>query len=79
MEHYLICENSKCRFILDRHLNGTSLDGVLGLLPHCPECGSSWSAKCPFCSQPVAVELLAEGIPVLACCGRRLLLGAKVA
>lgn len=79
MNHFLICENPACRFILDRRLDGTSLDGVLGLLPRCPECGGSWSAKCPFCSQAVAIELPAEGIPALACCGRRPLLAANAA
>lgn len=66
-----ICGNPGCRFILDLRLNGRSMDGVRRIVTQCPECGSSWSSSCPFCSQALAVKFVAE-IPHSVCCERKL-------
>mgnify|MGYP001411275470 CR=1 FL=1 len=77
MDRFLICENRKCRFILDRRVNGTSLDGVHRILRKCPDCGHAWSSRCPFCSQSIEMKFVA-GIPHSACCGQRLRAEANV-
>jgi hypothetical protein len=71
MDSHLICTNPGCRFILDRRINGESLDGVRKILKHCPECGSDWSSACPFCDRPLGVAFVDE-LPLSVCCGRRL-------
>jgi hypothetical protein len=71
MNHFLVCENPECRFILDRRINGESLDGVRGILKKCPACGCDWSSSCPFCDQTLAVSFIA-GLPRSACCGHQL-------
>jgi hypothetical protein len=78
MNHFLVCENPGCRFILDRRVNGESLDGVRKTLKGCPECGSDWSSSCPFCDQPLSVSFI-DGVPGSACCGHNLRAEAKAA
>jgi hypothetical protein len=53
MEHFLICGNPSCRFVLDLQEVRKPLPGLL--LNECPECGSQWSATCPFCAQPLSI------------------------
>lgn len=67
MDHFLICDNPRCRFILDRRLNGKSLDGPQFILKKCPSCGGSWSSTCPSCGQALAVKLV-DGLPHISCC-----------
>ena len=58
MERYLICENPRCRFVLDLgelRLNGAVPPRLKPLLSKCPDCGRPWSGKCPFCVQPLEV------------------------
>jgi hypothetical protein len=69
MDSHLICNNPGCRFILDRRINGASLDGVRNIVKQCPECGSDWSSLCPFCERPLGVRFL-TGLPHSVCCGR---------
>lgn len=69
MERYLICENHKCRFILDRRIDGRPLDGAQ-ILKKCPACGSDWTSTCPSCSLALAVKLV-NGIPHTVCCDRK--------
>jgi hypothetical protein len=71
MDHFLICKNPSCRFVLDLRLNGKLLDSVHLVLKNCPACGGAWTSQCPFCSQPIAVSF-ADGPPQSACCGHRL-------
>ncbi len=71
MENVLVCENPRCHFVLDRRINGTSLDGVQKIVKKCPACGSGWSSSCPYCDQPLAVNF-ADGHLIAACCGRSL-------
>ena len=78
MNHFLVCENPSCRFILDRRINGESLDGVRKILKQCPECGSDWSSSCPFCDQTLSVSFIG-GIPHSGCCGQRLRVEVKAA
>lgn len=70
MDHYLICSNSKCRFILDRLINGKSMDGAHLVLKKCPACGGDWTSICPSCSLTLAVRLTG-GVPHAACCERK--------
>jgi len=53
MERFMVCDNPGCRFILDRRINGKSLDGAQLVLKKCPACGGDWSAACPSCNQPL--------------------------
>jgi hypothetical protein len=78
MNHFLICENQRCRFILDRRVNGESLDGVRKILRQCPTCGSDWSSSCPFCDEALTINFV-DRLPHTACCGRRLRVEAKAA
>jgi hypothetical protein len=55
MEHFLICGNPSCRFVLDLQELRKPLRGSQWLLKECPECGAQWSATCPFCSEPLSV------------------------
>jgi hypothetical protein len=71
MNHFLVCENPGCRFILDRRVNGESLDGVRKIVKQCPECGGDWSSVCPFCEKQLAVRFVNER-PISVCCGRKL-------
>jgi predicted amidophosphoribosyltransferase len=71
MQCFLICKNPGCRFILDRRVNGTSLDGVQKILKTCPACGDDWSSSCPYCNQPLTVSFV-DGLPCSACCGHKL-------
>ena len=70
MERFLICKNSKCRFVLDRRINGKSLDGAHLLLMECPACGGAWSTTCPSCAQALAVKMV-DGLPHSVCCDRK--------
>jgi hypothetical protein len=71
MDSHLICTNPVCRFILDRRINGESLDGVGEIVKQCPECGSDWSSACPFCKRPLGVAFVNE-LPHSGCCGQKL-------
>ena len=70
MNQFLICENAKCRFLLDRRLNGRSMDGVRTIVKNCPDCGGGWSSTCPTCGQALAVKVTGgQAHPV--CCEHR--------
>jgi hypothetical protein len=69
MNTHLICNNPGCRFILDRRIDGESLDGVGKIVKECPECGSNWSSLCPFCERPLGATFVNE-LPHSVCCGR---------
>jgi len=71
MARFLVCNNPSCRFILDRRLNGASLDGVHEIVKLCPACGSDWSSSCPFCDHPLSVDFIG-GLPRSACCEHKL-------
>jgi hypothetical protein len=78
MERHLVCNNPQCLFVLDRYINGGSLDGVQNIVRRCPACGSGWSTSCPFCNQTLIVNFI-QGRPHAACCGHRLQAATKVA
>jgi hypothetical protein len=71
MENFLICENSKCRFVVDLREGGSVLSRSQIVLNECPECGQPWSTVCPFCSQALDVGLLG-GLPHCSHCHRKL-------
>jgi hypothetical protein len=71
MARFLICNNPECRFVLDRRINGASLDGVQKILKTCPSCCSDWSSACPFCDRPFDVAFIG-GLPHSACCRHKL-------
>jgi len=78
MDIYLICKNQSCRFVIDRRVNGKSLDIPQLILKECPACGSAWSSTCPSCSRALTIKF-ADGLPRLGCCGQRLRAEAKAA
>lgn len=78
MNHFLVCENPECRYILDRRVNGESLDGVRKIVKQCPECGGDWSSTCPFCDQALTISFVG-GLPHSACRGHRLRAEARAA
>jgi len=67
MERFLVCKNPKCHFVLDRRINGQSVDGAHHILRKCPACGGAWSSNCPSCGQPLDMRLVG-GIPQSVCC-----------
>jgi hypothetical protein len=77
MARFLICINAKCRFVLDRRMNGSSLDGVQKILRSCPACNADWSSLCPSCDRTLDVTFVA-GRPVSACCRHSLRPEAEV-
>ncbi len=78
MDHYLICENPSCRFVLDRRVNGRSLAGPQPILNRCPSCRSEWSSRCPFCSHALTIKFV-HGLAHSSCCGQRLRTQARAA
>jgi hypothetical protein len=78
MARYLNCENPRCRFILDRRMNGKLLGDPQLILKKCPECGGAWSCTCPCCAQPLTLKLI-HGLPHANCCDKRLQSNAKAA
>jgi hypothetical protein len=78
MTHFAICKNEGCRFVLDRRVNGKSLDLSPSILKECPACGSPWSSTCPYCGQDLAIKLT-RGVPHTACCNRTLHVEARAA
>jgi hypothetical protein len=71
MKHFLMCENSQCRFVLDCGRNGSFRTLAKNGLPKCPECGGQWSAKCAFCSGSLTVAWI-DGLPHCFSCHRKL-------
>jgi hypothetical protein len=72
MQHFLICSNPGCRFVLDLQVSGKPLRRSRVPLSACPECGSGWSASCPFCVQPLNLAW-SDHRPQCANCHRRFL------
>jgi hypothetical protein len=70
MQHFLICGNPSCRFVLDFPGFRKPLRRSRAVLSECPECGSGWSANCPFCVQPLSVAWR-DQLPHCAHCQRR--------
>jgi hypothetical protein len=69
MVRFSICDNPKCRFILDNRI-GKTLGKAQLVLAKCPECGGSWSHSCPSCGQQLAVKIIG-GLPYSVCCERK--------
>jgi hypothetical protein len=78
MDHFLICENPSCRFVVDVRIQGKRGLILPFILARCPECGGKWSSTCPFSGRALAVEWVA-GLPCCSCCSRKLLGEAKAA
>ena len=55
MQHFLVCGNASCRFVLDLQQARKPLRRAELLFKQCPECGSEWLASCPFCNEPLGV------------------------
>jgi hypothetical protein len=67
----LICQNSRCRFVVAFDKKEKGLEQTSAALSHCPECGSPWSSACPFCGLPFVVTWMAQR-PHSSCCHHRL-------
>jgi hypothetical protein len=51
MEHFLICTNPKCRYLVNPREGAQALERSTLILDLCPDCGYPWSSYCPFCGQ----------------------------
>jgi hypothetical protein len=72
MQHYLICSNPSCRFVLEFQGSGKAFRRSRVPLNECPECGSGWSVNCPFCIQPLSLAWH-DQLPHCGHCHRRFL------
>ena len=71
MEHFLICTNTKCRFIVNLRESGQVLERSQMFINECPECGDPWSSNCPFCGH--RLEVIRRGnLSQCLRCGREL-------
>jgi transcription elongation factor Elf1 len=70
MESFLICENPRCRMVLDLRENGHVLPRSEIVVHECPECGSPWSSTCPFCTKPLEVDW-PDGLPHCSDCRQK--------
>jgi hypothetical protein len=77
MNRFSICKNPRCRFVLDRGVNGESLENPQ-FLKKCPVCGSGWSSTCPSCNGALTITFVG-GLPHYACCGQKVHAEAKAA
>lgn len=71
MENFLICQNPKCRFVIDLGKNGHGSRLQVRILHQCPDCGHPWSSACPFCSHPLQVAW-PDKLPHCSSCHRKL-------
>jgi hypothetical protein len=71
MESFLICENPRCRMVLDLRENGHVLPRSEIIVNECPECGSPWSSVCPFCNKLLEVDWR-DGHPSCSGCRQKL-------
>ena len=67
MERFLVCNNPKCHFVLDRHIDGKPSYGAQLILK-----------KCPACEHPLAVKLVG-GLLRSVCCERSRATNARAA
>jgi hypothetical protein len=72
MDHFLICENPNCRFVVDTLIEGKTPANGSFVLHACPECGGKWSATCPYSGRALIVRWF-QGLPHCLCCTRKLL------
>jgi hypothetical protein len=70
MNHYLVCDNAQCRFVLDVRINGASAGRTPFVPKTCPLCGSKWSSGHPLPLSALGVELL-DNLPHCSCCSRK--------
>jgi hypothetical protein len=70
MNHYLVCENPTCRFVLDLRLNGNGT-GIRRLgLSKCPQCSGNWSAGGPVSRRALGARWAGK-LPHCPCCRER--------
>jgi hypothetical protein len=70
MNHYLVCGNPSCRFVLDLRLDGQKLNGLQQKFTNCPECGGKWSSSGPVSARALG-EAWAGKLPHCSCCTRK--------
>jgi hypothetical protein len=71
MQSFLVCENSRCRMVLDLRENGRVMRRWELIIDECPECGGRWSSNCPFCGKSLEVVWRAE-LPHCSRCHQKL-------
>ena len=69
MNHFLLCNNSTCGFLLDVRIDGSPFPSNWLLLHHCPECGSDWSSNKLVSSRALTPSRRAK-VPFCPCCQR---------
>jgi uncharacterized OB-fold protein len=67
MEYFLICTNTKCRFIVNLREGVQVLEGSKLVINECPKCGHPWSSDCPFCGRTLEAIQRGNLSPCLRC------------
>jgi hypothetical protein len=70
MNHYLVCNNAKCRFVLDVRINGTRTGHAQFFPNSCPQCGKKWSSHRPLPFRALSAEGR-DKLPYCSCCRRK--------
>jgi hypothetical protein len=60
MNHYTVCDNPRCRFVLDLRVDGKGLDHPRFVLGKCPQCGGKWSSTRPVSRRALGSEWLGK-------------------
>jgi hypothetical protein len=71
MNHYLVCDNPSCRFVLDIRVDGKRLASPRFILGKCPQCGGKWSANGPLPRHALGAQWMNK-LPHCSCCSGKL-------
>jgi len=71
MNHYLVCDNPSCRFVLDVRVDGKRLGYGRSILSKCPQCGGNWSPNGPMPRRALG-ERWMDRLPHCSCCSGKL-------
>ncbi len=69
MNHFLLCNNATCGFVLDVRIDGSALPQNWLLLQRFPQCGSNWSNNKPVSARALSPSRRAK-LPFCPCCQR---------
>jgi hypothetical protein len=71
MNHYLVCGNPSCRFVLDMRVDGKRVASRRFIFSKCPDCGGDWSADGPFPRHALGAQWINK-LPPCSCCSGKL-------
>ncbi len=69
MNHFLLCNNATCGFVLDVRIDGIPSPRNWLLFHRCPQCGSNWSTNKPVSARALSPSRRAK-LPFCPCCQR---------